>query len=192
MAVLYCVLKSVENDELQGKETSRAQHREGDQRPKKGLFAVKRLETARRWMVAFLQAALERPSRKIHVGQRRTLEAKVMCDASPEGLGAVLVLDGMIVSCLSSAVTDEDAQHLQFEKGSSSSQGIVESLAGLELAFERLPHATAGARRQPGGSGSHTTFGASTPSLNFVGAELSLALEAAGVERIEPLHIPGV
>ena len=35
VAVLYCVLKSVENDELQGKETSRAQHREGDQRPKK-------------------------------------------------------------------------------------------------------------------------------------------------------------
>ena len=198
VAVLYCVLKSVENDELQGKEAARAQHREGDQRPKRGLFAVKRLETARRWMVAFLQAALERPSRKIHVGQKRTLEVKVMCDASPEGLGAVLVLDGMIVSCLSSAVTEEEAKNLQFEKGSSSSQGIVESLAVL-VAIKHWSPRLKGYHLQLLVQGDSLValaltqrLGASSPALNFVGAELSLALEAAGVERIEPLHIPGV
>ena len=31
----------------------------------------------------------------------------------------------------------------------------------------------------------------STPTLNYLGAELSLAIEEAGIERLEPVHIPG-
>ena len=198
VAILYSVLKAVEKDELTGKEEERAQQREGDQRPKRGLFAVKRLETARRWLVAFLQAALERPARKLHVGSKRTLEVKIMCDASPEGLGAVLILDGMIAACLASEVTEEDANNLQFSKGESSSQGIVESLAVL-VAIKHWSSRLKGYHTQLLVQGDSLIalaltqrLAASTPSLNFVGAELSLALEMSGVERIEPLHIPGV
>ena len=31
---------------------------------------------------------------------------------------------------------------------------------------------------------------ASTPTLNYLGAELALAIEEAGIERLEPVHIP--
>ena len=198
VAVLYSVLKAVENDELTGKETERAQQREKDNRPKKGLFAVKRLETARQWLVAFLQSALDRPARKLHVGSKKTLEVKVMCDASPEGLGAVLILDGMISACLASEVSEEDARALQFNKGESSSQGIVESLAVL-VAIKHWSSKLRGYHTQLLVQGDSLValaltqrLAASSASLNFLGAELSLALEMSGVERIEPLHIPGV
>ena len=50
-------------------------------------------------------------------------------DASPEGLGAVLVINDQIIDMVSSKVTEMDASNLGFEWGAFSSQGVVEALA---------------------------------------------------------------
>ena len=88
VAVFYGVLRQVEADEAEGKEEERAAKRSGDTRVKKGLFSVSRLETARKWMCAFCSAALEKPMRTIYVGTNKSMEVKLLTDASPEGLGA--------------------------------------------------------------------------------------------------------
>ena len=55
--------------------------------------------------------------------------AAIITDASPEGLGAVLLVNNKVIRAYSSPVTAEDAKALGFEHGKSSSQGIVETLA---------------------------------------------------------------
>ena len=55
--------------------------------------------------------------------------AAIITDASPEGLGAVLLVNNKVIWAYSSPVTAEDAKALGFEHGKSSSQGIVETLA---------------------------------------------------------------
>ena len=127
-AVLYAVMKSTEAEEDKVK---------SDGRVKKGSFAVARLESARRWLVAFTEAAMARPMRKISIGNKNQMEVRLCCDASPEGLGAVLVVNGAPVGALASPVDDYDAKLLAIEKGASSSQGVLEVFETLEEEVRR-------------------------------------------------------
>eukprot|EP00434_Breviolum_minutum_P034288 symbB.v1.2.030341.t1/scaffold3410.1/size62789/2 len=187
-AVLYAVMKSTEAEEDKVK---------SDGRVKKGLFAVARLESARRWLVAFTEAAMARPMRKISIGNKNQMEVRLCCDASPEGLGAVLVVNGAPVGALASPVDDYDVKLLAIEKGASSSQGVLEVLC-LLVALKHWKKRFAGhVVTLDAQSDSMVALAlsqrlaASSPTLNWLGAEMSLALEEAGVEVFRSVHIPG-
>ena len=187
-AVFYAVMKSAEAEEFNVK---------ADGRSKPGLFSVKRLESARKWMLAFLEAAMARPMRKIHVGVKTQMEVKLCCDASPEGLGAVLVINNAPVAAVASPVDDFDVDLLKIEKGSSSSQGILEALCIL-VAFRHwkkrfLGHVVTLEVQSDSmvALALSQRLGASTATLNWIAAELSLSLEEVGVEALVTKHIVG-
>ena len=190
LAIFYGTLKKVEAEELEGKA------REAE-RSKRGLFAVKRLETARAWLAAFTLAAMDNPMRTINIGPEEEAEIRFAVDASPEGLGGILLINHKSIEAFSSPVDHHDEEHLHVTKGSSSSQGTLEALAVL-VALRLWGSRFHGHRvRLVVQSDSIVTLAlsqklsSSTPSLNFLGAELALALEQTGVERLDPLHIPG-
>ena len=195
-SVMYAVLTQTLKDEASGAEERRRENR-SDQRNKQGLFVVKRLELARRWMMKFIDTALERPMRKIYLGVKPQADVRLLTDASPEALGAVLMVNGRILGAVSSEVEELDAKLLQFEQGSSSSQAMLEVLAvlvGLRFWGNKLKGVRLRLLVQ---SDSVVTLALtqrlsnSNPSLNFLGSELAYTLEALNVEEITPLHIPG-
>ena len=121
-AVLYAVLTQTLKEEAD-KEGQRG-------RDRKGLFAVKRLELARLWMIQFLAVAKQRPTRRIDL-RPKTAKVRLMTDASPEGLGGVLAINGRIVEVFSCKVTKKIAEELLVEHMASSSQAVMETLAML-------------------------------------------------------------
>ena len=196
-AVFYAVLKDVLKDVASGKEEARRLAR-ADQRDKSNLFAVKRLEAASVWAVHFLDAAKERPIRRISLGEKKKQDVRLITDASPEGLGAILLINNQTVGALATPVDKHDASALGFELGSSSSQGILEALAvlvGLKHWKNRLALSSVHLVVQ---SDSVTALAlsqklsASSAALNFIAAEMSLLLEELGIEKVTPIHIPGV
>eukprot|EP00435_Cladocopium_sp_Y103_P024521 s2661_g6.t1 len=74
-SVFYAVLTQTLKEEEETTETAK--------RNRKGLFAVKRLELARQWMISFLKAAKIRPMRRISLVTGNLAEIKVVTDASP-------------------------------------------------------------------------------------------------------------
>ena len=196
-AVFYAVLKDVLKDVASGKEETRRLART-DQRDKSNLFAVKRLEAASVWAVHFLDAAKERPIRRISLGDKKGQDVRLITDASPEGLGAILLINNQTVGALATPVDKHDASALGFELGSSASQGILEALAvlvGLKHWKNRLAMSSVHLVVQ---SDSVTALAlsqklsASSAALNFIAAEMSLLLEELAIEKVTPVHIPGV
>ncbi|CAJ1436241.1 unnamed protein product [Effrenium voratum] len=137
-------------------------------------------------------------ARLLKVGGPPLAEITIATDASPEGIGAVIFINNVAISALAGPVGEQDAKMLRFELGSSSSQGILEALAvlvairtwadkssdyGLVLRVQS-DSTTALALSQ--------RLAHSSPSLNFLGAELALTLEKLAIDRIVPCHIPGV
>ena len=190
VTVVYAVMKAAEMEKMESEK--------GDRRAPKNMVAVKRFELARKWLVAFLQEALAKPMRTYSLNVSSRPSVSITTDASPEALGGYLVINGKLISAFSSKVTVEDSELLNFEKGSSSSQGIVESLAllvalrawkgkfppgVLELRFNADSTTALALSRR---------LSASTPGLNFLGAEIGIVLEELQVEKLRGVHIPGV
>ena len=128
LRTFYAVMAAREAEVRPGSEAARREKR-ADARNKDGVFVTKRLEGAR-------LALLELPER--HEGEAykedtllyaRHSRVKSITDASPEGLGAVLVINDQIIDMVSSKVTEMDARNWGFEWGAFSSQGVVEALA---------------------------------------------------------------
>lgn len=188
-AVLTQELREGEEGETSGvKKASRS-------RP--GLFAVKRLEMARKWLLGYLRLALTRPMRKVYLGPKLPAEIVLTTDASPEALGAMLVLNGRPVAAVFSLVEEEDADQLLFDKGQSSSQAVLEILAVL-MALKHWANKFFSARMQLQLQSDSTAalawsqkLSGSSPGINFLGSELGLVLEEIGVEELQPVHVPG-
>ena len=197
-SVFYAVLVDSTNEEK--KEGSQAMGSSSDQRPRKGLFPVRRLELARRWTIKFLEAAMERPIRRIPLIQREEADIRLMTDASPEGLGGVLSINGRILKAFSSPVEPADQEQLGFTMGASSSQAILEALAILvgirhfesylkakkKVSFTVQADSIAALALTQ-----KLAAGAASPALNFIGAELGITLEKMAIQEVIPLHIPG-
>eukprot|EP00438_Fugacium_kawagutii_P028344 Skav219239 [mRNA] locus=scaffold1242:54882:56198:- [translate_table: standard] len=196
VAVFYRVLHLRLKDVADGTEASRRGQRT-DARNKDHLFPVKQLEQARLWMVKYLEVAMEKPSRKFKLNIKQYPQAKIITDASPEGLGAVLLVNNKIIRAFSSKVTALDAATLNFALGESSSQGTLETLAVIvavkhwskELASCQVvlevqsDSVVALALTQ--------RLGHSTPAINFLGGELAVQCEQTGLESVKATHIPG-
>ena len=86
VAVFYKVLHSRLADIREGKEETRRKARH-DSRDKSNMFPVKQLEQARLWLVAYLNSAMENPTKKFKLDIKKYPAASVITDASPEGLG---------------------------------------------------------------------------------------------------------
>ncbi|CAJ1449366.1 unnamed protein product, partial [Effrenium voratum] len=156
------------------------------------------VEGVRLWLVEFLNGVVNHPTRLLKVGGPPLAEITIATDASPEGIGAVIFINNVAISALAGPVGESDARMLRFELGSSSSQGILEALAVLVAVrtwANKLSDFGLVLRVQ---SDSTTALALiqrlahSSPSLNFLGAELALTLEKLAINRIVPCHIPGV
>ena len=191
-STFYATLYDHEEDVAQGTEAIRREQRK-DSRPKDHLIPVKRLEKARVW----LKAAQGKPIRKFNLYKGGKADLTLLTDASPQGLGAILLVNGRVTKAMASPVGELDAKLLGFELGQSSSQGIVETLAilaalrhwgrlltAVNLAISvQSDSITALAMTQK--------FSNSGSALNFLGAELAVACEALGLAELKPVHLPG-
>ena len=74
-----------------------------DTRDKSALFPVKQLEQSRRWLISYLESAMDKPSKKLQVGPKQVPDpsAAIITDASPEGLGAVLLFNNKVIRAYS-------------------------------------------------------------------------------------------
>eukprot|EP00913_Durusdinium_trenchii_P003850 g3564.t1 len=196
-ASMYATLYSHEDDVQSGAEASRRSQRK-DSRPKDHLIPVKRVEKARTWLLSYLKAAKERPIRKYALYKSGKAEASVMTDASPLGIGAVLLVNGRVTKALASPINEMDAKLLGFQLGESSSQGIAETLAIL-VALKHWGKLLAAVNVAIGVQSDSVTalaltqkFSNSNASLNFLGAELAVVCEALGLSDLLPTHLPGV
>ena len=111
VAVFYKVLHTRLADVKEGKEEARRQSRK-DSRDKSNMFHIKQLEQARLWMVAYLDSAMENPTKKFKLDTKKYPTASVITDASPEGLGAVLLVNNTVIRALKSPVLIGDAEQL--------------------------------------------------------------------------------
>ena len=130
-------------------------------------------------------------------GHRLYPKASIICDASLEGLGAILLINNRAVRIMASEVTQGAADALGFTLGSSASQGIVETLAvlvSIRLWERELQSCQVTLVIESDSLTALATtqrLASSDPALNFLGAELPIAVEAAGLEKLQAKHIPG-
>eukprot|EP00435_Cladocopium_sp_Y103_P029770 s454_g7.t1 len=168
-------------------------------RNRRGLFAVKRLELARKWMIQFLAAAKLRSMRRIAIVTGDLATINITTDASPEALGGTLAVNGRIVAAFFSTMEKKQTDELLVDFMESSSQSVLETLAilvALRRWQEKLKGMSVTVTIQ---SDSVTALAlaqrlsakSSSPGLNFLGAELSLCLEELGIEELKTRHIPG-
>ena len=198
VATFYKVLHERLNDVATGAEAARRSNRQ-DTRPKDHLFTVKQLEQPRQWLVTYLKAALLKPSRKHKLDIEKYPKATIVTDASPLGLGAILLVNNRATRALAYKVTETDAHQLGFKDcwKEAGSQGIVETLAvlvAIKTWTKELASCQVELKVQ---SDSMVALAVtqrlsnSTSSLNFLGAEIAVQCEIAGVENLKASHIPG-
>ena len=193
LRVFYAVLTSCEKEIRSGQEAKRRE-KTADTRNKDGLFVTKRLESAR---LALLNVTKERPAKKVSLSTRGLARVNIITDASPEGLGAVLVINDKIIDMVVSKVTELDAKALGFELGASSSHGVVEALA-IIMAITHWGSKLAGMNvKITIGSYSVTALSKIRKRAgllqhkNFCGATLGV-LKRYRVDDAQLQHIPGV
>ena len=196
VTAMYAVLTSVLQEE--NKEEERAAKRSGDQRPKHGLFAVKRLGTVLPW----LKAAFETPELML-VRKEPLVEPQpiwgVVTDASPGGLGGVLIHKvgdvWTIVEAFEAPVLQHQAEALEIEYNQASGQAVLEGLAilrALQIWSTKFQNAPALIRSDSSVAlAMSKQLKSSTKTLNYIAAELSLLLERARIQRLVPQHVPG-
>ena len=170
-----------------------------DTRARPGLFAVKRLEMARQWLIAYLDTARARPSRRINLARRKEVDIRLITDASPVALGGILMVNNKLLGAFSCNIVEHMALDLVTEYGSSSSQSVMEALAIL-VGLRRWKAKLQGYHVKVTVQGDSITALAltqrlagrsSSPGLNFLGAELGICLEQLNIEELIPVHVPG-
>jgi len=134
------------------------------------------------------RAAMKRLLRRINLREVEGADVRLMTDASPEGLGGLLSINGRVLKAFSS-------QQLGIELGSSSSQAFLEALAilvGLRyLRGQRVKFTVQADSVAALALTQKLAAGASSRAMNFIGADLDITLQELEVQEISALHIPG-
>ena len=192
-SILYAVLAAVEREEASG-----ARSRDG--RVKQGLVHVSRIELPRRWLIEVLSKP-ERLALRKEPLQIQVPSFGIFTDASPFGVGAILFdIDEKTgrftpLQALEIPVTKEVAETLGVPFGEAASQGALEAWAVLQ-AIRKWNNVL---RKQKVLLRSDSVVAlamvdkcsARTPTLNWIGAELALALERYAMPPLVAQHIPG-
>ena len=198
VSIMYAVLADAKRTEHE--EKKRAAKRV-DQRPKVGLIAAKRLELPRRWFITLFKEPEVLALRK-----EPTVELlpdyAIVTDASPQGIGALLATvdhtmgpSFTILEGLEIPLEEADAKWLGVPWKESASQGPLEAWA-VKLAVKRWANKLEGKSivlRSDSVVALAMTKRLSSPSpvVNWVGAELAIRFERAGIKRVVTQHIPG-
>ena len=200
VSIMYSVIASAEKDAKDGTEVERAAKRGRDQRPKPHLVPVKRFLLPKHWFMHLLENAQDLLLR-VEPMEPEPFELCISTDASPQGVGAVLGVIDMQQNqvtpwmAFEAPVRPEDAAWLGVTYGESSSQGVLEAwtvLLAVRLWKTKL-------RGKPFLLKSDSTvalamaskLSSSSPTINWVGAELALRLELLGIRQIRGHHLPG-
>ena len=197
VSVFYAVISGAEREEKEQKD--REKPKGGDGRPKTGLVHVKRLGFALQWLVEMLD--LDSVNLIRHVDYEDFgPTVGVITDASPKGVGAVLVKvqDGNLTmyDAFESTFSKTEAEMLDVTWGEAESQSVVEAYAILR-AVKRWG-TTLKKRvvliKSDSSVALHMLKKLASPSssLNYVAAEISLHLEVLQIPRLVLHHIPGV
>ena len=196
-AALYATMHAHLREVEQGEEARRREGR-ADPRNKDQLVPVKRFEGARKWLELYIEAALGQAVRKMHLRPNLKADVWILTDASPEGLGAILMVNNVVTKALASKVTEQDAEEFDFELGSSASQGLLEAMV-LVVALKVWENAIPSGVAEVGFQSDSITalawarkFSGPSKALNMLGAELSLQLEVMALEKVNTQHIAGV
>ena len=198
VSIFYRVLHDRCEDVASGSEAQRRQNRT-DNRNKDHLFAVKQVDQARTWLIKFLETAMLKPVRKLRLDTSKYPKASIRTDASPKGVGAILLVNNRVIKALASPITKEEADLLSYGDvyGESGSQGIAELLAVLVALRHWAAELASCSVTLNVQSDSMVALAAtqrlahSTPTLNFLSAELALECERVGIERLSTTHVPG-
>ena len=195
---MYALVADAEQDLKEGKEELRARNREGDNRSKAGLVHVKRLGSAHPWLLALLKESHRFLIREEPLVMARPIWA-IVTDASPKGLGAMLVHIGTsepcIVEAMQAVVTEEVASALKVPFGESGSQAVLEALAvvrSVKLWGPKLQRMALVIKSDSTVALAMTKKLASPHvSLNYLAAELAIELECQAIPQILTKHLPG-
>ena len=188
--ILYGLLRDVELEA--GMPTSRR-----DKRPKRGLVAACRAGVALPFALAFWEKSPSTLVRRIS-SSCPVSQLSVVTDASPWGLGGVLVhaATGQVVSYFDSPLTVFDEETLEVKIGDCAAQGVAELLAVLVAFVVWRPFFETKAARVTLLSDSTALAAAqklASPigALNFLVAEFALQLEWVDAWSMAVGHVPG-
>ena len=197
VSIFYAVISAVEKEESDNK--YREHEATGDKRLKRGLVHVKRLGFALPWLIKMLELDSVNLVRDEDYEDAEPTVG-VITDASPKGVGAVLVKvkkDELIMyEAFEAEFTETEAKLLDVAWGEAESQSVVEAYA-IYRAVKRWG-ATLKKRVLLIKSDSSVALhmlrklASPSPSLNYIAAEISLLLEDLKIPRLVLHHIPGV
>ena len=199
VSVLYGVIADHERDIATGAEARRAAHRE-DTRDKSGMVHTKRVLLAKEWLLKMLDTKEIWKTRRVpleEVPPRFTLTT----DASPLGVGAILsAVDPLTeqltpLAAIKGKVTKNIASSLGIPFNDPAGQAVLEAwtvlLATKYWAFKLRDQKVLLKADSTVALAVSKKLASPSPTLNWVGAELSLALEAQNMGELTVHHLPG-
>ena len=187
MAMLWAALTSV-------REPTKATTRR-----RKGLIFAKQVANALRWLKALLHLRQGEPGLcKLHCWRPQAVTVMIQTDASPWGLGAIIVSGQQILAYISDPLHEQDYQLFNSVPGNPSFQTEYELLAIYVALKEFAPwtHERGAQRvvlRNDNTSALRTAFSykASSPIMTQLAAEIFLEMESQNVIHLIPQHLPG-
>ncbi|CAL1127091.1 unnamed protein product [Cladocopium goreaui] len=199
VSILYGVIADHERDVASGAEARRSAARE-DPRDKAHLVPAKRMRLAKEWLLKMLETEEVWRSRKISLIEEAPLFA-VTTDASPLGVGAVLsAIDHKTqnltpLSAIRGKVTRNVASTLGIQHGDPSGQAVLEAwtvlLAIRYWVFRLRDQKVLLKADSTVALAISKKLASATPTLNWIGAELSLTLEAFNMGELTVHHLAG-
>ena len=166
--------------------------------PEKATVGRRQVIHSLTWIAAFLGKQKGSITRVLPIRERHLQHlVQIVCDASPYGMGAVLLEDGVPKQRLDDVFTDQDHKMLGTTAGSHEGQALFEALAVLVAIRAWMPlwrdHPTAVVIQSDSlaALGAAAKIGSSIPAMNTVMRELSLDL-AEGLYEVSLFgHVPG-
>eukprot|EP00435_Cladocopium_sp_Y103_P072900 s399_g41.t1 len=201
VSVFYAVLADGEADLRQDKEVERAASRDKDRREKPHLIAVKRMGSTVAWLTAMILRCREKMMLRREPLFETEVVLGVVTDASPLGLGAMLIQRQpgedrfTVLEALEASVSYEEAEWFQVQHGASASQSVMEAYAVLR-ALRRWQARVRGQSiliRSDSAVALAMLRKLSSPgaAMNFLGAEISLLLEDLDIPNLRLHHLAG-
>ena len=201
VSVMYAVITDVQQDLRDNTEEGRAKRRKGDQREKPQLVHVKRLGSVLPWLIEMVRRCRERSTIRVEPLEEPEVNYGIVTDASPFGVGAVLLQRKknsdqlMIVEAAEGLISHDEARLLQQDFGEASSQAVMETFAVLKAVKKWQTKLRGQALLIRSDSTVALSmlrrFSSPTVALNYLGAELSLLLESLEIPALRLQHLPG-
>ena len=194
VSVFYAVISAVEKEESENKSRDETA---SDRRSKRGLVHVKRLGFALPWLIKMLELDSVNLVRDVDYEDMEPTIG-VITDASPKGVGAVLVKvkngELTMYEAFEAEFTKTEAKLLDVTWGEAESQSVVEAYA-IYRAVKKWG-ATLKKRvlliKSDSSVALHMLRKLASPSqsLNYIAAEISLLLEDFKIPRLVLHHVP--